>query len=47
MSGVWRQHEVWDGTYDFGDLLDVHEMLDVVEENKRRYADYAKRQEET
>ena len=36
MAGLWRQHEIWDGTYDLDDLLDAHEMLAVQEENKRR-----------
>ena len=35
-AGIWRQHEMWDGTYDFDDLLDAHEMLAVLAENKRR-----------
>ena len=29
MAGMWKQHEVFDGTYDFDDLLDAHEMLAV------------------
>ena len=29
IAGMWRQHEVFDGTYDFDDLLDAHEMLAV------------------
>ena len=36
MAGIWRQHEMWDGTYDVDELLDAHEMLAVQEENKRR-----------
>ena len=36
VAGIWQQHEIWDGTYDFDDLLDAHEMLYVREENKRR-----------
>lgn len=36
MAGVWRQHELWDGTYSFADLLDAHEMLNVQYENERR-----------
>jgi hypothetical protein len=34
---LWRQHEVFDGTYDVGDLLDALEFLDTQEENQRRY----------
>nr|DAN20242.1 MAG TPA: hypothetical protein [Caudoviricetes sp.] len=33
---MWRQHEVFDGTYDFDDLMDAHEILLVRQENKRR-----------
>ncbi|WP_446773470.1 DUF6889 family protein [Macellibacteroides fermentans] len=36
-SGEWKQHEVWDGTYTFRDLLDWHEMAQVKAENERRY----------
>lgn len=35
-AGIWRQHEMWDGTYDFDDLLDAHEMLAVHAINKQR-----------
>jgi hypothetical protein len=34
---LWRHHEVFDGTYDVGDLLDVLEFLDTQEENSKRY----------
>jgi hypothetical protein len=36
-AGLWRQHELYDGTYDIGDLLDVLEFLEVKTENERRY----------
>lgn len=36
MAGVWRQHELWDGTYSLEDLLDIHEMLTVRNENDYR-----------
>jgi len=36
-AGDWKQHEVWDGTYTFKDLLDWHEMAQVKEENERRF----------
>ena len=29
MAGMWRQHEVWDGTYTIDDLLDAVEMIMV------------------
>lgn len=35
-AGIWAQHQMWDGTYDFDDLLDAHEMLAVKAENERR-----------
>ena len=37
---MWRQRELRDGTYTFQDLLDVHEYLDVLEENQRRAAEW-------
>lgn len=36
IAGMWKQHEVWDGTYSLEDLLDAHEMLTVKNENERR-----------
>lgn len=35
-TGDWQQHQVWDGTYTFKDLLDWHEMAQVKAENMRR-----------
>jgi hypothetical protein len=43
-SGLWKQHEAFDGTYDVQDLCDVLEFLDVKEENTRRYNDWKARQ---
>lgn len=42
-AGLWRQHEVFDGTYDFDDLLDAHELLAVKAENTRRAQTVAER----
>lgn len=36
LSGMWKQHETWDGTYTMDDLLDAHEMLMVKAENAKR-----------
>ncbi len=27
LRGLWRQCELWDGTYTLDDLLDIHEAL--------------------
>ena len=40
MNGMWKQCEVFDGTYNVEDLLDVHEMLRVKLENDKRLRDY-------
>lgn len=40
-AGLWRQHEMWDGTYTLDDLLDITEMLQVRNENERRAQDAA------
>jgi hypothetical protein len=37
---MWRQHEVWDGTYNIDDLLDAHEILTVKTENEKRLHDF-------
>lgn len=43
---MWRQHELWDGTYTLDDLMDAHEMLAVKAENQRRAEEYAERMRE-
>ena len=35
-AGMWRQHELWDGTYTLDDLLDAVEVIRVRWENERR-----------
>lgn len=40
---MWQQHEVFDGTYDFDDLLDAHEMMAVKAINAKRAHDAAER----
>lgn len=42
-AGMWRQHEVFDGTYDFDDLLDAHELMAVKAINAQRAYDAAER----
>jgi len=45
MNGAWQQHQVWDGTYTFGDLLDWHEMFTVKNENERRVREWSENQQ--
>ena len=33
---MWRQQELWDGTYTLDDLLDIVEMIRVRRENEYR-----------
>lgn len=33
---MWKQKEIWDGTYTLDDLLDAHEIMQVTHENERR-----------
>lgn len=44
MAGDWRQHQVWDGTYNLDDLQDWHEISTVKAENKRRAEAHAEMQ---
>ena len=44
MAGMWKQHEVWDGTYTLDDLMDAHEMILVKSENEKRSYNAAQRQ---
>lgn len=39
LARMWKQHELWDGTYTFKDLLDAHEIILVNNENRRREAE--------
>ena len=38
-AGLWRQHELWDGTYTLDDLLDAAELIRVRNENRARAAE--------
>ena len=38
-DGMWKQHELWDGTYTLDDLLDVVELIRVQRENEYRAMD--------
>jgi len=40
LNGYWKQHELWDGTYDLDDLLDIHQLMAVKQENERRASEY-------
>jgi len=35
-EGLWKQHELWDGTYTLDDLLDIAEMVQARRENEYR-----------
>jgi len=45
VEGMWRQHELWDGTYTLDDLLDIHEILLVKYENQRRASEASKKED--
>ena len=38
-AGMWKQHELWDGTYTLDDLLDITELIRVRRENEARAAE--------
>ena len=40
--GMWKQHELWDGTYTLDDLLDAAELIQVRRENEERAAEAAR-----
>ena len=42
MEGYWKQHELWDGTYNLTDLLDIHEAIAVKCENQLRAREAAR-----
>ena len=41
-EGLWKQHELWDGTYTLDDLLDIVELIRVRRENETRAAEVAR-----
>ena len=41
-AGLWKQHELWDGTYTLDDLLDIVELIRVRRENEFRAAEAAR-----
>lgn len=45
MRGDWRQHEVWDGTYSFEDLVFWHQMATLKAENERRMREWNQQQD--
>lgn len=36
MMGMWTHKDLLAGTFTFSDLMDVHELLDLKEENQQR-----------
>ena len=38
-AGLWKQYEIYDGTYTLDDLMDAIELIQVGNENKRRAED--------
>ena len=43
VAGMWRQHELWDGTYTLDDLLDAVEVIKVHRENEYRAMEHCDR----
>jgi hypothetical protein len=35
LKGYWRQHELWDGTYDLYDLIDIHLAMEAQSINEQ------------
>lgn len=44
IAGMWKQHELWDGTYTFNDWLDAIEMIEVKNENEQRHIESMERE---
>ena len=44
IAGMWKQHELWDGTYTFDDLLDAKEILAIKAENQARAVEASERE---
>lgn len=46
LKGMWKQHELWDGTYILSDLLDIHEAVDVQQKNEGLLYEHMKKKSE-
>lgn len=46
LAGLWQQHQVKDGTYNFKDLLIAHDLLNLKEANQQRYEQWVRSQQE-
>ena len=42
-AGLWKQHELWDGTYTLDDLLDIIELIRIRRENEWKASESDKR----
>lgn len=42
---MWKQYELWDGTYTFNDWLDAVEIIEVKNENEIRQYEASQRKE--
>lgn len=40
LKGYWRQHELWDGTYDLYDLIDIHMAMETQSINEQKVYKY-------
>ena len=40
---LWRQHELWDGTYTLDDLFDAVELIQVQRDNEARAREVQRR----
>jgi hypothetical protein len=36
LAGMWQQYQLRDGTYDFADLCEAHQLLDWKDETLRK-----------
>lgn len=37
LAKLWKQHELWDGTYIITDLLDIHEAMTIKNQNEKLF----------
>lgn len=47
LEGLWKQYELWDGTYVITDLLDIHEAMLVSNKNKELLAEHSRKKAES
>lgn len=45
LNGFWRQYELWDGTYNLYDLIDIHKAVEAKSINESKVQKFYERKQ--